>query len=110
MPWTGDDRPPGTFGYQGAERAGALTQLIVKFLTVQWCRKSGVAVMAQELSAPCPKCHGEMIYVTALPHPKAPQMQKTTFVCYNCNQTRTYSLSLEMAEAYAIVAAPAAPI
>ena len=53
------------------------------------------------LSAPCPKCRAEMIYVAALPHPQSPTMQKTTFVCYSCNQTRNYALSEEMAKAYA---------
>jgi hypothetical protein len=52
------------------------------------------------LSAPCPKCHNEMIYVASLPHPKSPTMRKTTFVCYTCNQTRSYALSEEMASAY----------
>lgn len=52
------------------------------------------------LSAPCPKCRTEMIYVAALPHPKSPTMLKTTFVCYGCNQTRNYALSEEMAKAY----------
>jgi hypothetical protein len=53
------------------------------------------------LSAPCPKCRVEMIYVTALPHPKASGMQKATFVCYGCNQTRSYVLSIDMAKLYA---------
>jgi hypothetical protein len=52
------------------------------------------------LSAPCPKCRTEMMYVAALPHPKSPTMRKTTFVCYDCNQTRNYALSEEMAKAY----------
>jgi hypothetical protein len=57
--------------------------------------------MAEDrLSAPCPKCHAEMIFVAALPHPKSPAMRKTTFVCYGCNQTRNYALSEEMANAY----------
>jgi len=51
--------------------------------------------------AQCPKCRNDMLYVTALPHPKAPQMLRTTFVCYTCNQTRAYMLSTEMAAAYA---------
>jgi len=51
--------------------------------------------------ARCSKCHNDMIYVTAMPHPKSPQMYKTTFVCYRCNQTRSYVLSAEMAGAYA---------
>jgi hypothetical protein len=58
--------------------------------------------MAQNLSAACPKCRTEMIYVTSLPHPRAyTTMRRTTFVCYGCNQTRSYSLSIEMADAYA---------
>jgi hypothetical protein len=48
-----------------------------------------------------------MIYVTAIPHPTATQMQRTTFVCSPCNQTRAYMLSAAMADAYA--AATAAP-
>jgi hypothetical protein len=56
----------------------------------------------QLLSAQCYKCHAEMIYVTSLPHPRAPSsMRRTTFVCYTCNQTRSYSLSTAMAQAYA---------
>jgi hypothetical protein len=52
------------------------------------------------LSAPCPKCHNEMIYVADLPHPQSLTMRKTTFVCYSCNQTRNYALSEQMAKAY----------
>jgi uncharacterized CHY-type Zn-finger protein len=44
------------------------------------------------LSAPCPRCHTEMIYVAALPHSKSLTMRKTTFVCYVCKQTRSYAL------------------
>jgi transposase-like protein len=51
--------------------------------------------------AVCPKCHSEMIYVTAMPHPRAPEMQQTTFVCYPCNRTWNYALSAGMAAAYA---------
>jgi len=34
-------------------------------------------------------------------------MRRTTFVCHACNQTRSYSLSIPMAEAYATARAPA---
>jgi hypothetical protein len=51
-----------------------------------------------------------MLYVTAMPHPKTPQMQRTTFVCRGCNQTRTYMLSAEMADAYAAASAHAAAV
>lgn len=59
------------------------------------------------MTALCPKCRIEMIFVTTLPHPKAPAMQRTTFVCYGCNQTRSYSLTREMAQAYEQAARPA---
>ena len=63
----------------------------------------------QSLKALCHKCGAEMIYVTSLPHPSAPgTMMRTTFVCRACNQTRNYSLSIEMAEAYATACAQAA--
>ena len=57
--------------------------------------------MTEKLAANCPKCRAEMMYVTHLPHAQAPQMQRTTFVCYSCNRTRSYMLSAEMAAAYA---------
>jgi hypothetical protein len=49
-----------------------------------------------------------MIYVTTVPHPIAPRMRRTTFLCCTCNQTKSYSLSPDMAAAYA-AAAPALP-
>jgi hypothetical protein len=51
--------------------------------------------------AACPKCRKDMIYVIAVPHPQAPEMLRTTFVCYPCNRTWNYSLARAMAEAYA---------
>jgi hypothetical protein len=48
----------------------------------------------------CPKCHDALVFVTCLPHPRSPQMRKTTFVCYPCNRTWTYSLATEMAALY----------
>ena len=42
--------------------------------------------------APCPKCRATMIHVAVTPHPVVPGMQRNTFVCYVCNQTRTYML------------------
>jgi hypothetical protein len=56
---------------------------------------------AKDLTAPCPRCRAAMAYVTALPHPQAPEMRRTVFLCVACNQTRNYSLSAAMAEAYA---------
>jgi hypothetical protein len=61
----------------------------------------------EPLKALCHKCRGDMIYVTSLPHPRSPEkMMRTTFVCRACNQTRNYSLSIPMAEAYAAASAP----
>lgn len=59
----------------------------------------------QPATASCPKCHHDMTYVTSVPHPKAPQMLKTTFVCFRCNRTFSYALSPEMAAAYSNEAA-----
>ena len=56
---------------------------------------------AKDMSAPCPTCRAAMTYVTAMPHPQAPAMRKTVFLCPLCNQTRSYSLSAAMAETYA---------
>ena len=50
--------------------------------------------------AECPKCRTGMVYVTSIPQH---EMQRTTFVCYTCRQTRSYVLSPAMAEAYAAV-------
>jgi hypothetical protein len=61
---------------------------------------------AKDMSAPCPKCRAAMVYVTALPHPIASEMRRTVFLCSPCNQTRNYSLSVAMAEAYAALFAP----
>ena len=49
----------------------------------------------------CPKCHGALLYVTALPHPRSAQMRKTTFVCTPCNRTWSYALAAEIAALYA---------
>jgi uncharacterized protein with PIN domain len=41
----------------------------------------------------CPKCRAEMVDVVVTPHPIVPRMKRHTFVCYRCNQTRTYMLA-----------------
>jgi DNA-directed RNA polymerase subunit M/transcription elongation factor TFIIS len=58
------------------------------------------------MTAQCPKCRAQLLYVTSVSHPKAPEMQRTTFVCYRCNRTWSYALSPAMAEAYAAAAGP----
>jgi hypothetical protein len=40
----------------------------------------------------CPKCRAGMAHVSATPHPIVPGMQRNTFVCYGCNETRIYVL------------------
>lgn len=50
-------------------------------------------------TANCPKCRNAMVYVAVTPHPVVPHMQRTTFVCYACNQTRTYMLPVTEAVA-----------
>jgi len=45
-----------------------------------------------------------MSYVTAIPHMANTQMLRTTFVCYHCNQTKTYMLSAAMAKSYTATA------
>jgi transposase-like protein len=59
----------------------------------------------QPMKAVCPKCRNSMIYVTAIAHHAAPDMRRTTFICYTCNRTRSYMLSTAMAEGYAVAAA-----
>jgi hypothetical protein len=43
-------------------------------------------------SAHCPRCRLAMTHVAVTPHPVVSHMQRNTFICYGCNQTRTYML------------------
>jgi len=36
-----------------------------------------------------------MILVAITPHPISPQMERHTFLCAKCNQTKTYMLSAQ---------------
>ena len=45
-----------------------------------------------ETTAPCPKCHTDMVLAVVTPHPVAPQLGKHTYLCTKCNQTKTYIL------------------
>jgi hypothetical protein len=60
-----------------------------------------------ETTAPCPKCHADMVLAVVVPHPVAPQLGKHTYLCTRCNQTKTYILP--MSPAAAEVDHPAAP-
>ncbi len=42
-----------------------------------------------------------MVYVTSLPHPNAPQIRKTTFLCEPCHRTWSYPLVEDLAKRYA---------
>jgi hypothetical protein len=41
---------------------------------------------------PCPKCATALVLAAITPHPIATQMQRYTFLCSVCNQTKTYML------------------
>lgn len=43
-------------------------------------------------TAPCPKCASTMVLAAITPHPVAIHMQRHTFLCATCNQTKTYML------------------
>jgi transposase-like protein len=57
---------------------------------------------------PCPKCRAGMSPVAVTPHPVVPGMQRSTYVCHDCNQTRTYMLPVVMDDAAIDAAAPTA--
>ena len=46
----------------------------------------------KDTSAPCPKCRTEMMLAAVAPHPIATQMERRTYLCQKCNQTKTYML------------------
>ena len=43
-------------------------------------------------TAPCPKCAFGMVLAAITPHPKNDRMDRHTYLCAVCNQTRTYVL------------------
>jgi len=43
----------------------------------------------------CPKCGTELILAAIVPHTINARMERHTFVCAKCNQTRTYILPVE---------------
>jgi hypothetical protein len=47
---------------------------------------------ARETTAPCPKCRKDMVLAVVIPHPIALQLARHTYLCANCNQTKTYIL------------------
>jgi hypothetical protein len=54
---------------------------------------AGTATPSTECeTAPCPKCATPMVLGFIAPHPKNARMEKHTFLCAKCNQTRSYAL------------------
>jgi ribosomal protein S27AE len=55
---------------------------------------AGVAARyeATAITAPCPKCATTMVLAAITPHPIATHMERYTFLCGKCNQTKTYML------------------
>jgi predicted RNA-binding Zn-ribbon protein involved in translation (DUF1610 family) len=43
-------------------------------------------------TAPCPNCGTTMVLAAITPHPLAIHMERHTFLCAKCNQTKTYML------------------
>ena len=71
----------------------------------------GNATRCQQESFPraaCPKCQSAMRQVAITAHPIAPRMQRHTYLCHACNQTRTYMLPAPLA-AEAIYAGTSRP-
>ncbi len=48
--------------------------------------------LAAETTVLCPKCATSMVLAAITPHPIASHMQRHTFLCATCNQTKTYML------------------
>jgi hypothetical protein len=51
-----------------------------------------VAITKPAIAAPCPKCATPMVLAAITPHPVAVRMERHTFLCTTCNQTKTYML------------------
>jgi hypothetical protein len=43
-------------------------------------------------TAPCPGCGTIMVLAAITPHPIVAHMERHTFLCAKCNQTKTYML------------------
>jgi hypothetical protein len=47
---------------------------------------------AADAATPCPRCRTGMTLAVITPHPIATKMQRHTYLCTQCNQTKTYML------------------
>lgn len=45
-----------------------------------------------ETTAPCPRCRKDMALAVVIPHPISPELARHTYLCAECNQTKTYIL------------------
>ena len=45
-----------------------------------------------ETTAPCPRCRNDMVLAVVIPHPISSELARHTYLCGNCNQTKTYIL------------------
>jgi len=45
-----------------------------------------------ETTAPCPRCRKDMVLAVVIPHPISPELARHTYLCGECNQTKTYIL------------------
>ena len=61
--------------------------------------ETGVNLVLQQSSIDqatnCPKCGTELILAASVPHTINARMERRTFVCVKCNQTRTYIVPAE---------------
>jgi hypothetical protein len=46
----------------------------------------------EETTVPCQKCDTSMVFAVITPHTIATYMQRHTYLCVMCNQTKTYML------------------
>ena len=46
-----------------------------------------------EMLPSCPKCSTGMVLAAVTPHQITAHMERHTFLCASCNQTRTYMLA-----------------
>ena len=87
-------RGRGTVSYPGSSPGRASISLVPAVDCGNRLFKIGrqTGPMTASTAISCPKCRAGMVHVAAMPHPIVPGMQRNTFVCYACNQTRTYML------------------
>jgi hypothetical protein len=56
------------------------------------------AALISETIAPCPICRSDMVLAAITPHPLSSQLARHTYLCADCNQTKTYVLPIELSE------------